>query len=178
MKSLQMIISSLIFLSALSGCASTAYQRSYVGYSATYSEPGYYDVPVESYYQPTPVIYYEQTYMPSQRSHHHDDHHIGRRAHRDGHESQGRHEGRANAGSRSRNDFYDDSIGKNESGRRGNFNENRRGGRQSRSQEDAVARVSRQAFYPAPRSHRGDAGQSSGPSEPKAENERRRHERH
>lgn len=180
MKSIQMIISSLVLILGLSGCASTAYQRSYVGYGATYGESGYYDVPEESYYQPTPVIYYEQTYIPSHRSHHHDDHHHGRKADRDGHQSQGRHEGRASFGSRSRHDFYDNSTWKNESGRRGNGNEHRQGNRQPRNQEqeNAVARVSRQAFDSAPRSHRGDEGRESNLSEPKAGNERRRHERH
>lgn len=177
MKLLIMIISSLIFISALSGCATTAYQRSYVGYSATYSEPGYYDVPVESYYQPTPVIFYEQTYIPAQRSHHHDHHHE-RKARRDGYESLGRRERRENSGWRSRNDFNDAPVRGNESRWRGNDNENGKGNRQSRNQEDAIARVSRQGFYPIPRSHRGEADNSSNTSEPKTGNERRRHERH
>jgi hypothetical protein len=176
MKSLQMIISSLIFLSALSGCASTSYQRSYVGYSATYSEPGYYDVPVESYYQPTPVIYYEQTYMPARRSHHHDDHYHERKAGRDGYGSPGRRERRENSGWRSRNNFNDVPVRGSESKWRGNDNENGKGNRQSRNQEDAIARVSRHGFYPVPRSHRGEADKASNPSEPKAGNELRRHE--
>lgn len=177
MKSIQLIISSLVLILGLSGCASTAYQRSYVGYGATYGESGYYAAPVESYYQATPVIYYEQTYIPSRRSYH-GDHHHGRKAYKGEHDLQGRSESRPNSAWRSRNDFYDDPVGKSESGRRGNGNENRRGSRESGSRENAVARVSKPAFYPAPRSHRGDAGQSSNPSGSEAGNERRRHERH
>ena len=174
MKSTKLIIPSLVLLMGLSGCAPTTYQRSYVEYGTTYGGSAYYAVPVDTYYQTTPVIHYEQTYI---NSHHHDDHQHGRKAYRGNRDSQARRENGSNSAWRSRNDFFGNSVGKGESGRRGSINENRRENRDSRSQENAVARVSRQAFYPAPRSHREDRNQSSDSGGDDVGSQRRRRER-
>jgi len=62
----------LIMLITLSGCAHHAgYQRSYVGYGGGYGT-GYYDYPYRSYYQSSPIIYYDRHYMPTRPLHHHD----------------------------------------------------------------------------------------------------------
>lgn len=73
MNLLQITFSSVILLAGLSGCASTGYSRSYVDYSAGYSEPVYYEYPVQSYYQATPMIIYEQHFQRPRHPHGHGD---------------------------------------------------------------------------------------------------------
>ena len=62
----------LLVLITLSGCAHhVGYQRSYVGYGGGYGT-GYYNYPYRSYYQSSPIIYYDRHYMPTRPSHHRD----------------------------------------------------------------------------------------------------------
>ncbi len=63
----------LIALTLLSGCAHhVGYQRSYVGYGSTYRTPSYYDYPSTTYYQSSPIIYYDRHYTSPRHFDHQD----------------------------------------------------------------------------------------------------------
>lgn len=177
MKTLQLAFSILIL--GLTGCAPSSYQRSYVGYSGGYDsryvEQNYYEYPVQSYYQPVPVIYSEHRYLPSHYPHRHDGHshrqsqHVSRHndweAPKRRHEDQQRHNTQSNA-DRPRNEPIQ--------------REQRRQARQEvfepRNQNNSVARASRHENYSAPRSHGGGREGGQNRAEHNSAREYRKHE--